>query len=113
MSNLILIGGDAAGLHYAFCIALVFVIVLPISYLAHAFWTFESRPSWTAFGQFIVGSITSFLAASVMVAALRGGLMLPMIIAAPVTTVVMTIYNFLMSKWAVTSGGTALPARMD
>ncbi len=107
-SNIILIGGDAVSLHYGYSIALVFVTVLPASYLAHACWTFDAELSWTGFGQFILGSLSSFFAAGVLVAALRGGLMLPMIIAAPITTVAMTIYNFVMAKWAV-SGGAARP----
>lgn len=104
VSNLILIAGDAAGLHYVLSIGLVFLIVLPFSYLAHARWTFESAISSTGFARFVLGSLSSFLAGGLLVALLRGGLMLPMFMAAPLTTAVMTVYNFLMSKWAVTRG---------
>jgi len=102
ISNLILIVGDAAGLHYTVSIILLFIVVLPISYLAHACWTFDVELSWVAFGRFVLGSLSSFLVGSIVVAGLRGGLMLPMIVAAPLCTVAMTVYNFAMTKWAVT-----------
>jgi putative flippase GtrA len=104
LNNAILIGGDAAGLHYAVCILLTFVLVLPASYLVHAWWTFRVPASWPAFGRFIGGSISSLVVASFAVWLFKGALELPMLIAAPVATVAMAIYNYLMARWAVTRG---------
>jgi putative flippase GtrA len=104
LNNAILVGGDAAGLHYAICILLTFVLVLPASYLVHAWWTFRVRATWAAFGRFIGGSISSLAVASFAVWLFKGALGLPMLIAAPLATVAMTIYNYLMARWAVTRG---------
>lgn len=101
LNNIILIAGDAAGLHYAVAILLTFILVLPLSYLAHAFWTFSAVLSWEAFGRFLMGSLLSLGVASVAVGLLKGGLQLPMLVTAPLATVAMTIYNFLMTRWAV------------
>lgn len=104
LNNVILICGDAAGLHYSVCILLTFVLVLPASYLVHAWWTFRVPSSWAAFRRFLGGSVSSLIVASLAVGALRGRLAMPMIIAAPLATVVMTLYNFVMAKWALTRG---------
>jgi putative flippase GtrA len=101
LNNLILIGGDAAGLHYAVSILLTFTLVLPASYLAHARWTFDVALSWAAFCRFILGSVASLFVASFTIWAFHGLLMLPMTMAAPLATVTMTAYNYVMTRWAV------------
>lgn len=103
LNNVILIVGDAAGLHYALSILLTFVLVLPASFLAHAWWTFRVPPSWQTFARFLGGSVSSLVAASLTLWLFRGVLDLPMVIAAPFATVAMTTYNYAMAKWAVSS----------
>lgn len=101
LNNLILIGGDATGLHYAMSIMLTFVIVLPASYLAHACWTFDIALSWTAFGRFIIGSVSSLFVASFAIWLFFALLDLPMVVSAPSATIAMTAYNFAMTRWAI------------
>lgn len=111
LNNIILIGGDAIGLHYAVSILMTFVLVLPASYVAHAWWTFRVSTSWSAFGRFIGGSISSLIVASFAVWLFRGELGLPMLLAAPLATVTMTIYNYVMAKWAVAH--RSAPSKVD
>jgi putative flippase GtrA len=101
LNNAILIGADATGAHYVVAILLTFVITLPIAYLAHTIWTFSAELSWLAFVRFITGSISSVLLAGAAVGSLKGGLGLSMWIAAPLATVAMTVYNFMMARWAI------------
>ena len=101
LNNLILIGGDLAGLHYAVSVLLTFLFVLPASYLAHTYWTFDVTLSWQAFGRYVLGSLASLAVASFVVWLLRGALALPMVVAAPLATIAMTIYNYLMARWAI------------
>jgi putative flippase GtrA len=104
LNNLILIGADAAGFHYVAAIFLTFVLVLPASYCAHTFWTFNVPFSWIALGRFLMGSLASLAVASVAVWILCGFLLLPMIVSAPLATVTMTVYNFVVTRWAVNGG---------
>jgi putative flippase GtrA len=118
LNNAILILGDWSGLHYLVSVLLTFVLVLPMSYLAHAWWTFRASASWLAFGRFMAGSISSLIVASLAVGALRGGLGLPMIVSAPLATVAMIVYNFVMTRWAVRGrksafAGTAAALQLD
>lgn len=106
LNNIILIGGDAVGLHYAISILLTFVLVLPASYFVHARWTFRVSASWLAFGRFIGGSISGLIVGSFVVWLFRGALNLPMLVAAPLATLAMTVYNYLMAKWTVAHSRT-------
>ena len=103
LNNAILIGADTLGLHYTIAISLTVVITVPLAYLAHALWTFSVDASWVGFGRFIAGSFSSLIIAAAAVAFFRGALALPMIFAAPLATVTMTIYNYLMTRWAVSA----------
>jgi putative flippase GtrA len=101
LNNAILIGADLAGLHYTAATLVTFVTTVPVAYFAHALWTFSATLSWAGFLRFVAGSLSSLLVAAATIALLRGALGLPMVIAAPLATVAMTLYNYLMTRWAV------------
>jgi putative flippase GtrA len=114
MNNIILIAGDAAGLHYWSAVLLTFVLVVPPSYVAHASWVFGVRASWHAFGRYVAGTLSSLVVAALAVGLLRGALLLPMVVAAPIATLAMVLYNYLMTRWAVYRGhGRAAPSFAD
>jgi putative flippase GtrA len=101
LNNIIYIGGDAIGMPYTVLIAITYAISLPLSYFAHALWTFSVPLGPRGFGRYVLSTLSSFLIASAMVAALCGPLHVKMIIAAPLATIFMTIYNFFATRWAV------------
>jgi putative flippase GtrA len=103
LNNAILIGADLSGLHYTAATALTFLTTVPLAYAAHALWTFNARLSWRGLARFAAGSLSSLLAAGLTIAALCGALALPMVLAAPLATAVMVLYNFLMARWAVSA----------
>lgn len=103
LNNAILIGADHLGLHYTAATALTFVVTVPLAYAAHALWTFGTRLSWRGLARFVAGSLSSLLAAGLTIAVLCGALALPMVIAAPLATAVMVLYNFFMARWAVSA----------
>lgn len=101
LNNAILIGADSAGIHYAAATAITFFTTVPLAYAAHAMWTFEVRISWQGLARFVAGSLSGLVVATMTIAALCGALGLPMILAAPLATVAMVVYNFAMARWAV------------
>jgi putative flippase GtrA len=103
-NNIVLIAGDAAGFPYVASAVLAFLLVLPASYLAHALWSFTTPASWSAFLHYAAGSCSGLVVTVVVLAVFRTGLMLPMVAAAPLATVCMMIYNYLMARWAVHRG---------
>lgn len=103
-NNIILIASDAAGLHYWTAVLLTFVLMVPPSYVVHALWVFKVPASWTAFGHYVAGTLSSLVVAALMIGLLRGVAMLPMVAAAPIATLAMVLYNYLMTRWAVYRG---------
>lgn len=113
-NNIILIASDAAGMHYWAAMLLTFVLMLPPSYMAHASWVFGVRTSWTAFGHYVAGTLSSLIVAALTIGLLRGAMMLPMVAAAPIATLAMVLYNYLMTRWAVYRGhGRTTPSFID
>ena len=104
LNNAILIGADQAGLHYVAATALTFLTTVPLAYAAHAVWTFNAQLSWRGLARFVAGSLSSLVVAALTIAALCGALGLPMVLAAPLATGAMVIYNFVMARWAVGAG---------
>lgn len=101
LNNALLIGGDALGLHYAVTIVAAFILVLPISYIFHARWTFFAPISLPALWRYVLGSLSGLGLASFTIWLLNVMLGIPMWLAAPLATAKMVIYNFLMTRWSV------------
>ena len=103
-NNIILIAGDAVGIPYWALVPLTFVLMVPPSYVAHALWVFGVRTSWAAFGRYVAGTMSSLAVAALTIGLLRGAMTLPMVAAAPIATLAMVLYNYLMTRWAVYRG---------
>lgn len=113
-NNIILIASDAVGLHYWFAVLLTFVLMVPPSYVAHALWVFGVRATWHAFGRYVAGTLSSLVVATLAIGLLCGVLLLPMVAAAPIATLTMVLYNYLMTRWAVYRGHVrAIPSFAD
>jgi hypothetical protein len=59
-----------------------------------------------AFGRYAGGTISSLAIAVLTIGLLRGVMMLPMTVAAPLATLAMVLYNYLITRWAVYRGGS-------
>lgn len=109
-NNLVLIASDQAGLHYGLSILLCFVLVTPFSYFLHAWWTFDVPRSWIGFVRFVIGQLSGLLMASITIIVLKAGIGLPMIVTAPLATVIMMLYNFFVARFALRYGQTSRQA---
>ena len=101
LHNAIMIGLDFAGVHYGLSLLASAVVLVPTGYFALARFTFEARCSRPAFARYagvvLVNTPGSFIA----LWALYDTLGLPMWIAAPVATIILMIWNYLTSRWAI------------
>ena len=111
INNAMLIGLSLMGLHYLACIAINFAVMVPLSYLLHARWTFAAPVAWKNLAAYTAGSISSLVLASLFIAILCGPLGLPMVISAPLATILMIAYNFVMAR--LTVRGVAGSGRQD
>ena len=93
--------GERAGFGYAPGSILAPFAGIPTGYLLHAGFTFGSGRSWSAFLRFAGSIPTGFPISLVTVALLSGGAGLPMVVAAPVATLVLFVWNYATAHWAI------------
>ena len=99
--NTVMILGDLAGGHYALMTLVSFVITTLLGYCLHAAVTFREGMSWHAFLRFASGAAMGLPISFVVMVILCSGLGLPVMIAAPVATVVLFLWNYACAHWAI------------
>lgn len=99
--NLIMIGGDLAGLHYVLATFLSFAVVTPLGYFLHCRFTFRKAHSLEGFLRFMAGIAVGYPLSLVLMILFCSGLRLPVAIAAPLATAILFAFNYLSAHWAI------------
>ena len=97
----VMLAVDFLGGHYLIGILVAFLIVTPLGYALHSWFTFAEPPSRRAFMRFASAIITAYPIASLMLVLLCSGLHLSVAIAMPIATLGMFLWNFLAAQWAI------------
>jgi putative flippase GtrA len=101
----ILIAGEAAGLHYVFSTALSFAACICVGYAMHCRWTFEAEPTLAGLLRYTMAMSLNFPMSLAAVWLFYSALGLPMMLAAPSSTVMLTGINFALTRWAILPKG--------
>ena len=99
--NVVMIVGDFLGFHYLPMNFVSFGIVTLLGYLLHSGFTFRGQPSIAAFLCFAAGLAVGFPISLLVMAILCTGLGIPVILAAPIATVVLFVWNYASAHWAI------------
>lgn len=99
--NVVMILGDLAGVHYVPMTLLSFSLVTPLGYLLHCGFTFGERLCLQGLLRFASGVAAGFPLSLAVMAILCSGLRLPVVIAAPIATVVLLLWNYTSARWAI------------
>jgi putative flippase GtrA len=102
-NNVLMIAGDRVGIHYVITTTIAFLVVTPAGYLMHAAFTFRERRSWAGFFRFTAGIALGFPVSLLLMAILCSGLGQPVVIAAPVMTVLLIVWTYASTHWALLS----------
>lgn len=102
INNIVLIGADAFGLPLAVGVAASWAIGGMTGYLWHARITYGTALSGVSCGQFLAGVAAAIPLTWAVLAGLKHWLGLPMVVAAPVATVILFAYNYLNARLAIT-----------
>lgn len=103
----VLLVGEVVGLHYAFSIAISFALCVCVGYASHCRWSFRAEPNVSGLVRYAVAMALNFPMAVASVWLFYDWLGLPMIVAAPVSTLSLTVLNFTLSRWAILSAGAS------
>lgn len=102
---LILVCGDKLGIHFIVSTTISFIVCIAIGYSLHSRFTFAVPASLRGLARYTLAMALNYPLSIVAVWFFYEFLAQPMIVAAPASTLVLTIYNFLSSRWAITSHG--------
>ena len=99
--NVIMISADFAGLHYLAGTLLSFAVVTPLGYFLHCRFTFQRAHSLDGFLRFMAGIAVGYPLSLALMVLFCSGLQLPVIIAAPLATAALFVFNYVSAHWAI------------
>jgi putative flippase GtrA len=101
LNNLIVIGFDRAGYHYALAVCVAFIATTAIGYALHAAYTFRVRRSGAALLRFFGANVSGFFISMLLMIALCDGIGLTPWLAMPIATVLLFAWNYALANWAI------------
>lgn len=102
LSNyIILVGLDAAGIHYLLGTVVAFCTVTPAAYLLHSRFTFAHSYNFRAFIRFVAGVASSYPVAVGSMILFCSGFRLSVPIATPLATIGVLGWNFVAAHWSL------------
>jgi putative flippase GtrA len=100
-SNLIIIGSNLAGINDQVAIVLAVATVTPLGYLLQSRFTYGSPLSLQRFMRFVCGVGVGTLWFVLLMTLFQRIIEMPVWIASPLTTLLVFIWNFVASRWAI------------
>lgn len=97
----VMLAVDFAGGHYLLGTVISFLIVTPLGYALHSWFTFAEPFRLNAFLRFAAAIASTYPVAIAMLALLCSGLDLSVAIAIPIATVALFLWNFVAAHWAI------------
>lgn len=102
LNLVILIGGDFLGVHYVLSTFISYVICVVIGYALHTRFSFRSQVSSSGFLRYAAAMGINVPSALVALWLLHDLFRIPMVVAAPVSTAVLALINYVLNRWAIT-----------
>jgi putative flippase GtrA len=102
LSNyVVMIAVDRAGGHYLLGTIISFLIVTPLAYALHSWFTFSVPFGIGSFLRFAGSVALTYPIAVAMLAVLCTGLGLDVAVAVPLATLILFAWNFVAARWAI------------
>jgi putative flippase GtrA len=101
--NLIVIGGDAAGLYMPVAVCISFCVVVLLGFVLHSRYTFAVKGDGRSLLRYTAAMALNLPLNILLLWLLFDLMRWPMIIASPVATLVLLAVNFFASRWAITA----------
>lgn len=101
LHNAIMIGGDFAGLHYVASSLVSFAVVVVVGFALHCHFTFQQDPSVKSFVRYAAGMAANFPLSIALMFIFCDLAKLSVPVAAPLATVLLFVWNFAASRWAI------------
>lgn len=104
LHNVILIAADAFGANYFWCQVASSVVLMPTGFLLQSHFTFQCDRSWRGFLRYSGALMTNFPLLIALLWLSREYYGLPMWLVAPLSSIVLFVWNYMTSCWALARG---------
>lgn len=104
LHNVIIIGLDRVGVHYAIASVISFFLVAATGYALHCAVTFRTRPDLRSFLRYLAAMAFNLPLSVVALFLFHDVGGLPIVIASPLATVALFVINYFLSAWAIVGG---------
>lgn len=101
LSNVIMIAVDHIGGSSLVAVTVSVVVLIPTGFMLQAVVTFEKPLNWRSFGRYAALMVWNWPLFSLCVWIMHDVLFVPMLWAAPMTTILSFIWNYAVSAWAI------------
>lgn len=105
LNSVILIGGDALGIHYIASNIVAFAVASTLAFALHARQTFAVAMNWSRYRRFMAGLASAFVVSTALYALIYDALNVSMIIASPLITGLIMGYNYVAARFAMIGKG--------
>lgn len=99
--NAILLGADLWHVHYALSCAMSYVVVVVLGFALHVRYTFQRPPIAASFWRYALSMAANYPITLALLFLMCDIISWPVAIAAPTATVLLFVWNFLASRWAI------------
>lgn len=110
LHNVMMIALDRVGVIYVASMLISMVVLLPIGFGLQAAFTFAAERTWSAFAKYTAVMASNLPMTFATIALFHDLMDLPMIIAAPLSTAALVLWNFVGAAWALRPARTEAPA---
>jgi putative flippase GtrA len=101
MHNVVMIVGDWFGAHYLASAVASYVIVTLVGYSLHSRVTFGEDLRGRSLARYALAMAANYPATIVLLAIFCDVMHLPMFIASPISTILLILWNYFSSRWAI------------
>lgn len=89
------------GLHYAFATLAAFTIVALVGFILHSKWTYQVERSARGFVRYFSVMLLNLPLTVILIGLAHDFAQIPLTIAAPMTSILLFVWNYLAVRWAV------------
>lgn len=102
LNIVILIGGEFLGMHYVVSTLVSYIFCVLLGYALHTQLSFQSTFTAASFARYAAAMSVNLPSAIFTVWLIHDVFQMPMFAAAPASTILLTVLNYILSRWAIT-----------
>jgi putative flippase GtrA len=93
------------GMHYSIATLIAFMVVALIGFALHSQWTFKVERSVAGLARYTGAMLLNLPLTVIFIGIAHDGFGVPVLYAAPLSSILLFVWNYIAVEWAVSNGG--------